>query len=170
MIEEPADPQASRSRLYLLSILLFVLLSVAFPLESLSCLRSARVFEVVVPRLNHANLLQTVRRQGWLQNIPNHFDEIFSRGGELGKGGITIEVEMIEALDDLLIDDLIEPIKIARILCYPARNRDQHDIIVPMPVWIITFAERGPILFGRELIRVEPMGGAKTIAPGHMHL
>ena len=77
---------------------------------------------------------------------------------------------MIEARDDLFMHQLIKAIKIDCTLPCAAGDGDQDDIIVPMPIWIIAFAEGSPILFGRELICVEPMSGAKTIAPGHMYL
>jgi hypothetical protein len=37
-------------------------------------------------------------------------------------------------------------------------------------IWIVTFSKHSPILFRRKEIRVQPVGGAKSIAPRHVYL
>ena len=77
---------------------------------------------------------------------------------------------MIEATDDSFIDDVVKMVEVARVLCRLALDRDQDHIVMSMPVRIITFSERSPVLLRRELIGVKPVGGAKSIAPRHMYL
>lgn len=77
---------------------------------------------------------------------------------------------MIETLDDLLVDYVVKPVQVAPIHHRSTLDCDQHYIVMPVTVRVITFSERCPILFGREQIGVKSMSGAKAIAPGHMYL
>lgn len=77
---------------------------------------------------------------------------------------------MIEAIDDPLVNQPVESVKVTRFLRRSALDRDQYNIIMPMTIWIITFSEGSPILFGREEVRVKPVCGAKTIPSCHIYL
>jgi hypothetical protein len=77
---------------------------------------------------------------------------------------------MIEPIDNPLVDQLVETGQTTRLWRSSAFDRDQHDVVVPMTIRIITFTERSPIFLRRELISMKSVGSAKPIAPRHVYL
>jgi hypothetical protein len=74
---------------------------------------------------------------------------------------------MVESSDDGLVHHVVE---LFEVVCFPvpaALDRDQHDVVVPMPVRVVALSEDSLIGLRRKPIGVQPMGGAKPIAPGH---
>lgn len=61
---------------------------------------------------------------------------------------------MIEAIDDPLVNQPVELIKATRFLRRSTLDCDQHNIVMPMTIWIVTFSEGSPILFFREEVSV----------------
>jgi len=150
--------------------LVFSLSSVASSLRSLVVSSDAPIFEVVVSRLDDTYLVQTPHRQLGLQNVPDQFDDVLPGGRESRQRRVAIEITMIEPLNNPLVDQLVETSEVTSLFSFSALYSDQHDIVMPMPVRIITFSERRPVLFGRQLVRVKPVCGAKPIAPCHIDL
>lgn len=52
--------------------------------------------------------MQTALGQLRLQNVPDQFDDILSCRGEMGQRRVTVQIAMIEPIDDSFVDQLVE--------------------------------------------------------------
>ena len=77
---------------------------------------------------------------------------------------------MVKSPHDRLVDQTIEPFQVQPVAVPAALDRDQDHIVVAVAVRIVAFPEDGPVLLGRKMVGVKPMGGAKPVAPRHIHL
>src|SRR5512147_37147 len=128
------------------------------------------ILEVIVPGLDDTHLFKLSGRQFRIQQIPDQFHKIFSGRGAAGKFFVAVEVLMVEPPDDGLIHDVIKLRKAARLVAPVMLDRDQHRIVVAVTVRVVAFPEDSPILLRREMIGVQPVGGTKPVAPGHVYL
>jgi hypothetical protein len=75
---------------------------------------------------------------------------------------------MVESRDYLLSHNPIQLIEVQASIgrgLNRALDRDQHDIVMPLPVGIIALPEYSQIFFWREMIRVQPVRRAESISP-----
>jgi hypothetical protein len=97
------------------------------------------------------------------EKIPDEKHEILPGGRSIGEGRVLVQIVMIEPLDDLLAHQSVQCRNSILAGGRHASDSDQDHIIMAMPVRIVAFAERRPVLFQGKVVTVQTMRGAEPI-------
>jgi hypothetical protein len=77
---------------------------------------------------------------------------------------------MIKARDNRLLNHSIEVLELINFLSRLTLDRDQHDVVMTVPIGVVALSERRPVLLRSQKISVQSMGGTEAIASGKAHV
>src|SRR6185436_2156261 len=127
-----------------------------------------RVFDIVVFRLPQYQAGQRARLDLGSEDFPERGDDVLGcRGDALHERNIEIEVLVIDAVDDLALDDFLQlraVVYVTRLLVDLALNGTIERIVVTVPVRIVALPEEAQVLGFGELGIMNAMRGIEPHA------